>query len=86
MAHPFTQSSALLIRLPSFRLCHDPPSKEPLPESSPFWRLSNVVLTSHNADYTSDYLELGWAVFADNAARFAAGGSLSTPIDVQRGY
>lgn len=61
-------------------------AQEPLPPSSPFWRLGNVLLTAHNADYTADYLQLGWDVFEENAALFAKDEELATPVDVQRGY
>ena len=61
-------------------------TQEPLPPSSPFWRLANVLITAHNADYTADYLQLGWDVFEENAALFARDEELATPVDVQRGY
>ena len=35
---------------------------EPLPEASPLWGMENVLMTSHNADFTEDYFELGWEV------------------------
>ena len=59
---------------------------EPLPKASPFWGLSNVLLTSHNADFTADYFELGWRVWGENFDRFSAGKPLSTPVDIGQGY
>ena len=59
---------------------------EPLPPSSPFWRLDNVLLTPHNADYTEDYQHLGWKIFAENAARFTRDQPLATVVDVKHGY
>lgn len=60
---------------------------EPLPAASPLWDLENVLLTAHNADYTEDYFELGWAVWAENLAAFAKGSpTLATPVDLLRGY
>lgn len=40
--------------------------KEPLPESSLLWSCPNLLMTSHNADNTEDYLQLGWKVFLQN--------------------
>jgi hypothetical protein len=61
---------------------------EPLPLSSPLWRLPNVLLTAHNADFTSDYFDLGWRVFGQNLRAFTAGGggpsSLPGGLDKQQ--
>jgi phosphoglycerate dehydrogenase-like enzyme len=59
---------------------------EPLPEESPLWECENLLITSHNADYTSDYFELGWRVWRENFEKFKAGEPLVTPVDVHSGY
>lgn len=60
---------------------------EPLPETSPLWECENLILTAHNADFTSDYFELGWDVFSENLMAFAAGQSpLKTEIAKSAGY
>ena len=59
---------------------------EPLPESSPLWDCENLLVTAHNADYTDDYFDLGWQVWAENHARYAAGEPLATPVDISAGY
>mmetsp|Transcript_53114 Transcript_53114/g.91219 ORF Transcript_53114/g.91219 Transcript_53114/m.91219 type:complete len:191 (-) Transcript_53114:219-791(-) len=65
---------------------------EPLPTSSPLWSLPNVLLTAHNADFTSDYFELGWKVCGGNLEAFTSvhpegsNKNLATPVDMQQGY
>ena len=46
----------------------------------------NLLITAHNADYTDDYFELGWQVWASNFERFSAGEPLDTPVDMNSGY
>ena len=46
----------------------------------------NLLVTAHNADYTDDYFDLGWQVWAENHARYAAGEPLATPVDISAGY
>jgi glyoxylate/hydroxypyruvate reductase A len=57
---------------------------EPLPASSPFWGLANVVVTPHNAA-DSDPEALAAAVIAE-IARFEAGLPLLNPVCAERGY
>ena len=69
---------------------------EPLPAASALWGLGDkVLLTSHNADLTADYFDLGWSVFQENLdaikTHAAAGDgapplALATPFDPARGY
>jgi D-3-phosphoglycerate dehydrogenase len=47
--------------------------KEPLPADSPFFALSNVVLTPHSAGITPETTEAGIAMAIDNILRFIAG-------------
>ena len=60
--------------------------QEPLPTTSPLWDCENALLTSHNADFTEDYFQLGWSVFESNLKKFMAGEPLATPIDKGLGY
>uniref|UniRef100_A0A7S3PHG0 D-isomer specific 2-hydroxyacid dehydrogenase NAD-binding domain-containing protein n=1 Tax=Aplanochytrium stocchinoi TaxID=215587 RepID=A0A7S3PHG0_9STRA len=60
---------------------------EPLPISSPLWNHENILLTAHNADFTTDYFELGWNVWQDNLDRFISGNNeLATPVNKSLGY
>jgi phosphoglycerate dehydrogenase-like enzyme len=57
--------------------------EEPLPPSSPLWRLPNVVITPHVSGASSRELS---ALVAENLRRFVAGAPLLNPVDPQRGY
>jgi len=46
--------------------------EEPLPDDSPLWDLSNVVVTPHTAGRTPHYLERCADIFAENYERFLA--------------
>ena len=58
--------------------------EEPLPSSSPFWTLPNVVLTPHISG-SSGALEHRQLI-AENLRRFVAGEPLMNEVDVERGY
>ncbi len=58
--------------------------EEPLPSSSPLWRLPNAVVTPHVA--AESFPEDIARIFADNWRRYQAGESLLYPIDFERGY
>jgi phosphoglycerate dehydrogenase-like enzyme len=58
-------------------------AEEPLPPSSPFWRLPNVVITPHVSGSSSTDLS---ALVAENLRRFVAGEALLNPVNPQRGY
>jgi phosphoglycerate dehydrogenase-like enzyme len=57
--------------------------EEPLPPSSPFWRLANVVITPHVSGGSSTELS---ALVAENLRRFVDGEPLLNRVDPQRGY
>lgn len=57
---------------------------EPLPASSPFWALPNVVVTPHNAADSDP--EALTAAILDEIARFESGAPLLNPVYVARGY
>jgi phosphoglycerate dehydrogenase-like enzyme len=58
--------------------------EEPLPSSSPFWTLPNVVLTPHVSG-SSGALEHRQLI-AENLRRFVAGEPLLNDVDPERGY
>jgi phosphoglycerate dehydrogenase-like enzyme len=58
--------------------------EEPLPSSSPFWTLPNVVLTPHVSG-SSGALEHRQLI-VENLRRFVAGEPLINDVDVERGY
>ena len=47
-------------------------SEEPLPDSSPLWRLDNVLITPHYCDAVEDWRERFADFFADNLQRWLA--------------
>ncbi len=57
--------------------------EEPLPESSPFWHLPNVVITPHVSGASSRELA---GLVAENLRRFVAGEPLLNRVDPERGY
>lgn len=60
--------------------------KEPLSTSSPLWEHENVLLTSHNADYTEDYFIRGWDIWKSNLDAQEEGKPWATPVDIKAGY
>lgn len=59
---------------------------EPLPESSPLWRLDNVLITPHMSAYTHRFWERECALLEENVARFLAGRPLRNVVDKRAGY
>ncbi len=59
---------------------------EPLPESSPLWKMENVLLSPHCADHTSTWLQDAMQFFVDNFERFAEGRPLENITDKRAGY
>lgn len=61
--------------------------EEPLPESSPFWSMPNVIVTPHNSsDDPSQYLQRALDIFFDNFGRMLDGRALKNVIDRSLGY
>ncbi len=61
-------------------------SEEPLPPSSPLWRLPNVIITPHISGISTFYNERAMALFAENLTRYLAGNPLFNRFDPQKGY
>ncbi len=61
-------------------------TREPLDPSSPYWDLSNVIVTPHMSGAMEDYWTPLVALFADNLRRFEAGEPLVNVVDKRAGY
>jgi phosphoglycerate dehydrogenase-like enzyme len=59
---------------------------EPLPASSPFWSLDNVLITPHTAAVTERLWERHFRLIAENMKRFLAGEPLLNLVDKRKGY
>lgn len=59
---------------------------EPLPPTSPFYDLPNVILTPHTSWSSGRVLDRSVELFADNLRRFAAGQPLRNSVDPGAGY
>lgn len=61
-------------------------SEEPLPESSPFWELENVIVSPHTAALSSRENERIVEHFCENLRRYLAGEPLLSRIDTDLFY
>jgi phosphoglycerate dehydrogenase-like enzyme len=59
---------------------------EPLPASSPFWKLDNVLLSPHSTDHTPTWQRESVQFFVENFRRFVAGQPLENVVDKEAGY
>ena len=61
---------------------------EPLPSDSPLWDMTNVLISPHCTDRTTDpdWLDLAMQRFVDNFHRFQAGQPLEYVVDKKAGY
>ena len=59
---------------------------EPLPQSSPYWELPNVILTPHTAWSSARVLDRSIDLFCDNLTRFSRGEPLRNVVDPTAGY
>jgi phosphoglycerate dehydrogenase-like enzyme len=59
---------------------------EPLPPSSPYWELPNVILTPHTAWSSARVLDRSIALFCDNLVRYSRGEPLRNVVDPAAGY
>lgn len=60
--------------------------QEPLPSSSPLWNAPNLLISSHNADWTADMQNKSVQFFTDNCIRYANGEELQCVINKTLGY
>ena len=59
---------------------------EPLPPSSPYWDMPNVILTPHTAWSSARVLDRSIELFCDNLVRFSRGEPLRNVVDPAAGY
>lgn len=59
---------------------------EPLPSDSPLWDMENVIITSHYAGHTPDYLDRLLDIFLDNLQRYRESRPLRNLVDKKLGY
>jgi phosphoglycerate dehydrogenase-like enzyme len=59
---------------------------EPLPESHPFYKLENVLLSPHCADHTPDWMDRAMRFFLAQFERFRKGEALRNVVDKKMGY
>jgi phosphoglycerate dehydrogenase-like enzyme len=59
---------------------------EPLPETSPLWRMPNVLVTPHISGLAPDYWGRAIRMFADNLRRYLDGHPLLNVVDKRAGY
>ena len=59
---------------------------EPLPENSPLWTMTNVLLTQHTAGGWSNENKGKIDVFIENVKRMQSGAELLNLVNLQRGY
>jgi phosphoglycerate dehydrogenase-like enzyme len=61
-------------------------AEEPLPASSPLWRLPNAILTPHVGGVRADYWTVAVDLFLDNLRRFERDEPLVNLVDKDAGY
>ena len=59
---------------------------EPLPQTSPYWDLPNVIVTPHTAWSSARVLDRSIDLFCDNLRRFSRGEPLRNVVDPSAGY
>jgi phosphoglycerate dehydrogenase-like enzyme len=60
--------------------------QEPLPASSPLWRLPGVIITPHVGGSSPGFLDRAVPFFCENLKRYLSGEPLLNRVDVTRGY
>ncbi len=59
---------------------------EPLPDSSPLWKMENVILTPHVSGWTPYYTDRVIDIFCENLKSYLKGKPMPTLVDKKRGY
>jgi phosphoglycerate dehydrogenase-like enzyme len=86
---PLIDEAALLETLRNKRIAGaalDVFIEEPLPATSPFWRLDNLLITPHTAAVTERLWERHYRLIVQNMNRFLAGQPLLNQVDKTLGY
>jgi phosphoglycerate dehydrogenase-like enzyme len=61
-------------------------TEEPLPETSPYWQMENVLITPHTAAVTEKLWGRHYQLIADNLRRYLSGMPLLSIVEKHRGY
>ena len=61
-------------------------AQEPLPESSPFWGMVNVLLTPHIAGRSPHYVARTFEIFTKNLSVYPDFSQMLNHIEISRGY
>lgn len=61
-------------------------AEEPLPQASPLWKLSNVLVSPHIAGMSMFYNTRALDVFVENLKRYLTGAALLNRFDLEQGY
>jgi phosphoglycerate dehydrogenase-like enzyme len=86
---PLIDDDALIAALESEQIAGaalDVFAEEPLPRSSPYWDLPNVLITPHTAAVTPKLWERHYRQISANVRRFLAGEPLEGVVDKTQGY
>jgi phosphoglycerate dehydrogenase-like enzyme/mono/diheme cytochrome c family protein len=59
---------------------------EPLPASSPLWKMQNVIITPHVSARSDLGNEARFAIVQENLRRYVAGERMLSVVDLQKGY
>jgi phosphoglycerate dehydrogenase-like enzyme len=59
---------------------------EPLPPTSPFWSMPNVIITPHTAGFRAGHFDAVIDLFSGNLQRFERGSTLLNVVDLKVGY
>jgi len=61
---------------------------EPLPKESQLWQCERLLLSAHNADFTSNYMDLTFNVFLDKLSQYSAPDftKFDGEVDKSKGY
>lgn len=61
-------------------------TEEPLPVNSPFWKLSNVIISPHVGGMSINYNQRAIELFVENLKRYLTGAPLFNQFETKKGY
>ncbi len=64
----------------------DVTTQEPLPSSSPLWKLENLLITPHTSGISAQLWQREGDLLIENIERWFAGQPLRNQVDLKRGY
>jgi phosphoglycerate dehydrogenase-like enzyme len=59
---------------------------EPLPKTSPLWKLENIIITPHVSSWTPNYTDRVVEIFCNNLKAYLKNKPMPTLVDKSRGY